>query len=349
MRHPVLAAAVAAVTLLALASAFAAPPADVKAAGAKGAAWLRAQQDVQEVATVKQWGWRDAGMLGVRVDGGAVCAFRITGRRRLVAALEELDVASPSRAHGRSLMRRGRLLIADGNLALPFTGLVLRDSMTMTRIKNITDDRTRHPDRTIAAVQRQLAALASRRDERVGDIAPELAQLEAELTSVLTVFEQARERQRSTQLERVIDAMLPDEVPSAPVAWHAQQSAEARAALLREWGAWSATEVADRAGSTASNRGALASSWRTSGRVLAVEWHGRPVYPAFQFTDDSQPRPELVRILGHLRRAGLTDWQAALWFATETGWLDDRRPIDLLDEEPDAVEAAAANFDQRPT
>ena len=53
--------------------------------------------------------------------------------------------------------------------------------------------------------------------------------------------------------------------------------------------------------------------------------------------------------LAHLHRAGLGDWQAALWFTSPTGWLDDRRPVDLLDEDPAAVEAAAARFDERPT
>ena len=80
-----------------------------------------------------------------------------------------------------------------------------------------------------------------------------------------------------------------------------------------------------------------------------MEWHGRIVFPAFQFGADGQPRPEIAAVLAQLRAAGLDDWQAALWFATPTGWLDDRRPVDVLDHEPDAVAAAAASFDDRPT
>ena len=159
----------------------------------------------------------------------------------------------------------------------------------------------------------------------------------------------ARNGQRTAQLERVVEALLPAEVPSPAGVWHAQRSAEARLELVREWGAWSAAEVADRAGSTAGNRSALASAWRTAGRALAVEWHGRTVYPAFQFGADGQPRPVIGAALAHLHRAGLSDWQAALWFTSPTGWLDDRRPVDLLDDDPAAVEAAAARFDERPT
>jgi hypothetical protein len=143
--------------------------------------------------------------------------------------------------------------------------------------------------------------------------------------------------------------VLPAQVPSAAGVWHAQRSAEARLELVREWGAWSAAEVADRAGSNAGNRSALASAWRTAGRALGVEWNGKTVFPAFQFGADGQPRPVIGGVLAHLRRAGLSDWQAALWFTSPSGWLDDRRPVDLLDDDPEAVETAAAHFDARPT
>jgi hypothetical protein len=207
------------------------------------------------------------------------------------------------------------------------------------------------PGKALERVERRLAALVAQRpDATVREVSRELAELETTLAGARgALVDASRERARTAQLEQVVDALLPTEVPSAAAVWHAQRSAQARTALLRECGAWSAAELADRAGSTAGNRSALASAWRTSGRVVGVEWHGRTVFPAFQFTADGQPRPKLAGILRHLRRAGLTDWQAALWFASPTGWLDDRRPVDVLDDDPEAVELAAAGFDQRPT
>ena len=203
-------------------------------------------------------------------------------------------------------------------------------------------------------VERQLAQLiVERPDATVREIAAELTRLEGVVADARGALEAAaddeRGRRRDGRLERVVEALLPDDIPTAPAVWHAQRSAEARLELLREWGAWSAGELADRAGSTAGNRSALASSWRASGRALGVEWNGRTVYPAFQFAADGQPRPMIARVLAQLRRAGLSDWQTALWFTSATGWLDDRRPVDLLEDEPEAVEAAAAAFDERPT
>ena len=116
----------------------------------------------------------------------------------------------------------------------------------------------------LEAVELALAA-------RVGT-APERARIAAIRSTLDTAA-------RAGQLERVIDALLPPEVPPPFSVWHAQRTAEARLELVREHGAWTASEVADRANSKATNRSALASSWRTGGRILGVEYHGSVVFP----------------------------------------------------------------------
>jgi hypothetical protein len=233
---------------------------------------------------------------------------------------------------------------------------MMRKLMSDPALNDVNQDRSGSdaPWEELEHVERALAQLvAERPGATVREIADELARLEGSLADARgqleTLAREAHTQRRGAQLERVIEALLPAEVPPAPAVWHAQQSAQARLSLLREWGAWSAGELAERAGSAAGNRSALASSWRAAGRILGVDWHGRTIYPAFQFQADGQPRPAIAHALAHLRRAGLSDWQAALWFASPTGWLEDRRPVDLLDEDPDATVAAAAAFDQRPT
>jgi hypothetical protein len=210
------------------------------------------------------------------------------------------------------------------------------------------------PWQELGLIERALADIVAHRDDAtVSELATELTRLQHALAAARGRLEAAalevRAGRRSAQLERVVEALLPAEVPSPAGVWHAQRSAEARLALVSEHGAWTAAEVAERAGSTSANRSALASSWRAAGRVLGVEWSGRVVFPAFQFTAGGQPRPVIAAVLEHLRAAGLDDWQTALWFSSPTGWLDDRRPVDVLDGEPGAVETAAAQFGDRPT
>jgi hypothetical protein len=206
----------------------------------------------------------------------------------------------------------------------------------------------------LARLERALADILEHHpDATVSEIAEQVTRVERSLAAIRGTLEgtahEVRAGRRATQLQRVVDALLPAEVPSPAGVWHAQRSAEARLALVSEHGAWTATEVAKRAGSDSANRSALASSWRAAGRVLGVEWSGSVVFPAFQFGADGRPLPVIASVVTHLRGAGLDDWQAALWFASPTGWLDDRRPVDVLDRAPEAVESAAAQFNDRPT
>ncbi len=150
----------------------------------------------------------------------------------------------------------------------------------------------------------------------------------------------ARRAGSKRRLEDMIDVMLPQSVPSAAEVWHARQSAQAREELVREFGALSAEEVAELAGSKARNRSALASRWHSEGRILAVPWHGRTLYPGFQFCD-GRPSTTVAAAAATLRERGLEGWSLALWFTTPNGWLWDRRPVDLLDEDREGVLAAA--------
>ncbi len=204
------------------------------------------------------------------------------------------------------------------------------------------------PLRALRDVQRALETLVARpTDARLGEIAAELTRLSRAVADACTALEAVADHERRPHHGRVAEPVAADD--ELLVAAVLQRDADARLALVREWGAWSAAELADRAGANASDRSALAAAWTSRGRILGVDWNRRTVYPAFQFAADGQPRPVIGRVLAHLRRAGLTDWQAMLWCTSPNAWLDDRRPVDVLDDAPAAVEGAAAGFGERPT
>jgi hypothetical protein len=120
-----------------------------------------------------------------------------------------------------------------------------------------------------------------------------------------------------------------------------RRNAEARRAFLAEFGALTSKEVAELAGSRATNRAALANRWKAEGRIFAVETGGHTLFPAFQFSeDDGQPRPVIAEILAALGQE-YSGWQTALWFSGRNGWLGAQRPVDLLRSAPGAVEEAA--------
>jgi len=137
-------------------------------------------------------------------------------------------------------------------------------------------------------------------------------------------------------------AMTPDaDIPTPPVVLQARRNAEARRLLLTEFGALKAAQVAELAGSEAKNTSALAGRWRREGRLIAVEHHGTLYYPGFQFDGAGKPKSVVADVLRYLGPPTVTPWQQALWFTSANGWLDGRRPVDLLDDQGEGVVAAA--------
>jgi hypothetical protein len=117
-----------------------------------------------------------------------------------------------------------------------------------------------------------------------------------------------------------------------------RRNADARSALLDEFGALTSLEVASRAGDT--EAADLASRWKEEGRVFGVTVQERFLFPAFQFDSQGQPLPAIARVLEVLSPSR-GEWPVALWFISASGWLGGRRPVDLLASEPDEVIEAA--------
>jgi hypothetical protein len=141
-------------------------------------------------------------------------------------------------------------------------------------------------------------------------------------------------------VDGLVEALMPERVsvPTPAVVLQARRNAEARVALLAEFGALRSQEVADLAESRATNRAALANRWRAENRVVAVPVGDELLYPGFQFNAEGQPKPAIKPTIDLLRSdPHATDWQIALWFVAPTSWLGRRRPVDLLDDDPDAV------------
>lgn len=134
--------------------------------------------------------------------------------------------------------------------------------------------------------------------------------------------------------------LSPAEEPSGAEIVQLRRNAEARKAFLAEFGALTSKQVAELVGSRATNQAALASRWKAQGRIFAIEVGGESLFPAFQLAADGQARPVVAEVLAAFgpKAAG---WQTALWFTGANGWLGAKRPVDLLESEPEAVAAAA--------
>lgn len=80
---------------------------------------------------------------------------------------------------------------------------------------------------------------------------------------------------------------------------------------------------------------------RRANRLFTVLHEGETFVPRFLFDETLEPRPETQKAIALLRAAGEDGWALWTWFATPSSWLDGRIPSEVLDEDPDAVAAAA--------
>jgi len=142
------------------------------------------------------------------------------------------------------------------------------------------------------------------------------------------------DEQRLAHATEVLATLAPrDEAQAAIEA----DNARLRADFIKRFKALTSREIHRMSGSRSANRAATAHRWKRERQVFSVPHGGEDLFPAFQFRD-GRPRPVIARILAALPE--LSPWQTALWFASGTGWLGDRAPIECLDD-ADAVVAAA--------
>lgn len=162
--------------------------------------------------------------------------------------------------------------------------------------------------------------------------------------SVLSAVQLLSERlvRDEDQVAGVLDALTLDAEEGVISMERLQQlraQAEARNAFIRSVELLTSSMVGELGGSAARNTSALASRWKSEGRIFAVPSGRADLYPAFQFYVHGQPRPVIAEVLRHLEQE--SDWARALWWTSPSGWLDGRRPVDMLDEDTNSVIEAA--------
>jgi len=134
-------------------------------------------------------------------------------------------------------------------------------------------------------------------------------------------------RKQSQRLSLLRSNGLPGVSDAEIARRQARRNAAAREELVSEFGFVALDE-------------AQLSRLKEKGLVFSVEHQGQTRFPAFQFDTEGQPLPVIARVLSTLGQQS-QGWELALWFMAGNGWLDDRRPVDLLQSAPAEVEQAA--------
>lgn len=199
--------------------------------------------------------------------------------------------------------------------------------------------------------QERAITRTSQRDERFDlDLSVFLPDLdEYEATAVKRMFTKlrafvaiARQENAEHRITQLLQAIAPHD-PLADIQLKvAEATVSLRTEFLEEVPVLTSAEVHANAGFPSGNSSQTVHRWRKGGKIFAVNHGGRDLYPAFQFGQDGRPLPIVAELLRILRMdSERTDWDNALWFAGESGWLDGKAPNDCLQSDPEAVKRAA--------
>jgi hypothetical protein len=150
-----------------------------------------------------------------------------------------------------------------------------------------------------------------------------------------------RLRQRET-VEQMVGALLPDIAISDTALAQARMMVDAKSTILESGDFLPAAAIASLAGYSAKNPSAQPNRWKKDAAIFAIQHKGNDYFPMYALDAEENYRPykalaEVLRIFGETK----TGWGIAFWFAGLNSFLDDRRPQDLLESEPDLVIAAA--------
>jgi hypothetical protein len=83
---------------------------------------------------------------------------------------------------------------------------------------------------------------------------------------------------------------------------------------------------------------------RDAHQLFTVTHEGILIVPAFQLTDESEPRPWLSPVLTALAAAELSGWATWTWLTTPSAWLSGHVPATVAETDPERVVAAAQRF-----
>jgi len=159
------------------------------------------------------------------------------------------------------------------------------------------------------------------------------------LRALVATARHENSEERVTQLLRAV-------APPDPLAEVELKVAAATVDLRREFfervPVLTSAQLHERAGFPGSNPSQTGLRWRKQGKLFSINHGGRELYPAFQLGPDARPLPIMAELLEILARdPDRTEWDNALWFAGESGWLDGKTPMELLQSEPALVKQAA--------
>ena len=126
------------------------------------------------------------------------------------------------------------------------------------------------------------------------------------------------------------------EVPAdeATLEWHRN--------FIKKVPTWTAAEISSQTATKSSIKSAAASRWLREGRIFSVRFAGEQRFPRFEFQNGA-PIPVIAKVI-KIFATDATGWSLAFFFANPNPYIGGRKPIELIQTDPDRVVSLAERF-----
>lgn len=140
-------------------------------------------------------------------------------------------------------------------------------------------------------------------------------------------------------LERYLNVMMPADPLRDVMRAIEGDNIEMQRAFVQEHECMDSKAINSMSGQSSVNPSQTASRWKRKSLIFSINYFGNDLFPAFQF-EAGKPRLIIKKILAILS-PHRSPWQIAYWFVDENVWLDNARPVDLMESrETDVLQAA---------
>ncbi|OON39745.1 hypothetical protein BTJ39_11945 [Izhakiella australiensis] len=122
---------------------------------------------------------------------------------------------------------------------------------------------------------------------------------------------------------------------------NARRQQDLREFILNDAEWLSASQLSDKAGFENKNRSAGPNTWKRRNRIFAISVQGKNLYPRYCLDLAYQPLSVVKEVL-EVFADSKSGWALAYWFGTANGWLNGKKPKDLLSDKAALLRAAQA-------
>lgn len=154
-----------------------------------------------------------------------------------------------------------------------------------------------------------------------------------------SLFEARKAKLRQADLDRFIEAVMPPDPLKDVLLNIEDDNLKLHKWFVKNFECYDSKTINKNAGFSIQNEAQTAWRWKKQTRIFSVDYFHRELFPAFQFHGGT-PKPIVGQVLKVFAKR-LSPWQTAMWFVSENGWLEGKRPIDLLESNKDEVIKAA--------